>query len=83
MVNYLTHCVSLCVEGKLWTAPEILLEKKPAPKGSQKGDVFSYGIILQEIFLRDSPYPTSILSAEGRYMATDHSTTIILIKHDI
>ncbi|XP_072020667.1 atrial natriuretic peptide receptor 1-like [Amphiura filiformis] len=50
--------------GKLWTAPEILLQEKPPPKGTLKGDVYSYGIILQEIFLRDSPYPTSILSAE-------------------
>ncbi|XP_033748554.1 atrial natriuretic peptide receptor 2-like [Pecten maximus] len=40
----------------LWTSPELLrLQKRPS-KGSQKGDIFSYGIILQEVFLRVAPY---------------------------
>jgi len=42
--------------GLLWTSPELVrLEKRP-PKGTQKGDVYSFGIILQEIFLRCNPY---------------------------
>lgn len=41
--------------GLLWRAPEHLEELKTASK-SQQGDVYSYGIILQEILLRDVPY---------------------------
>lgn len=33
-----------------WTAPEIL--RNPKTLGSQKGDVYSFGIILYEIFSR-------------------------------
>ncbi|KAI8520096.1 hypothetical protein Bbelb_033530 [Branchiostoma belcheri] len=42
----------------LWTAPEHLREpvETARKKGSQKGDVYSFGIILQEIFVRGAPY---------------------------
>ena len=53
------------IQGQLWTAPELLRAKVPPSKGTQKGDVFSYAIILQEIFMRDSPYPSTTFSAEG------------------
>ncbi|CAJ0945760.1 unnamed protein product [Ranitomeya imitator] len=41
---------------KLWTAPEILRLESPSPQGSQKGDVYSFGIILQEIALRNGVF---------------------------
>ncbi|BFZ18932.1 hypothetical protein BsWGS_21971 [Bradybaena similaris] len=40
----------------LWTAPEILRMLKRPHKGTQKGDVYSFAIILQEILLRSYPY---------------------------
>lgn len=37
---------------RLWVAPELLRMEAPPPQGSQKGDVYSFGIILQEVALR-------------------------------
>ena len=50
----------------LWTAPELLREGKERPfYGTQKGDVFSYGIILQEIVYRVMPYFIDMETPKG------------------
>ncbi|CAD5112906.1 DgyrCDS2113 [Dimorphilus gyrociliatus] len=45
-------------EALLWSAPEILRESncKYPLASSQKGDVYSFGIIIQEIILRGCPF---------------------------
>ena len=48
----------------LWTAPEILRMTSWCP-GTQKGDVYSFGIILQEILIRGCPFETYDLDTEG------------------
>ncbi|XP_027052498.1 atrial natriuretic peptide receptor 1-like [Pocillopora damicornis] len=40
----------------LWCAPEHISDGEMDHRGSQKGDVYSYGIILQEIAIRKPPY---------------------------
>ncbi len=44
------------IKARLWTAPELLRDPNPPAAGTMKGDVYSYGIILQEIQLRNGPF---------------------------
>lgn len=41
---------------KLWTAPELQRCATPPPKGTQQGDVYSFGVILHEIALRKGTF---------------------------
>ena len=44
-------------KNKLWWPPELLRDTDKAfPKGTQKGDVYAFGIILYEIYGRNGPY---------------------------
>ena len=45
-----------CAKRLLWKAPELLRNHNPPPRGTQKGDVFSFGIILYEIIGRKGPW---------------------------
>jgi hypothetical protein len=40
----------------LWTAPELLRLKTIPINGTQKGDVYSFAIIVQEIAYRAPPF---------------------------
>ena len=41
---------------QLWTAPELLRITTRPINGTQKADVYSFAIILQEILFRATPY---------------------------
>jgi hypothetical protein len=45
-----------CSKRLLWKAPELLRNHNPPLRGTQKGDVFSFGIILYEIIGRKGPW---------------------------
>ncbi|XP_010220028.1 PREDICTED: retinal guanylyl cyclase 2 [Tinamus guttatus] len=51
-------------EELLWTAPELLRDPDMCRKGTFKGDIYSFAIILQEVVVRGPPYCTSDLTAE-------------------
>ncbi|KAL1498196.1 hypothetical protein ABEB36_009033 [Hypothenemus hampei] len=52
----------------LWRAPELLRMENRPPRGTQKGDVYSFGIVLYEMIGRSGPWgniamePTAIIS---------------------
>ena len=50
----------------LWVAPELLrMSGAASTGGTGKGDVYSFGIMLQEILFRNSPFFDSDIPAEG------------------
>nr|XP_045002057.1 guanylate cyclase D-like [Jaculus jaculus] len=51
-------------EELLWTAPELLRGPRVPGRGTFKGDIFSLGIILQEVLTWGPPYCSLGLSAE-------------------
>ncbi|XP_056154020.1 atrial natriuretic peptide receptor 1 [Lampris incognitus] len=66
-----------CYARKMWTAPELLRAECPPLCGTQKGDIYSFGIILQELALlkgvfylhSESPTPKEVVErvAVGRW----------------
>ena len=65
----------------LWTAPELLQGTANNPTttaGTQKGDVYSFGIIMQEIILRQGPFSVHdvTLDASGRDQLVLHDVTL-------
>ena len=46
-------------------APELLRDPSAPPRGTQKGDIYSFAIILQECHTRRGPWSDVDLSCEG------------------
>ena len=53
----------------MWTAPELLREDvDQRVRGSQRGDIYSFGILMYEILCRNGPYGDCHLSPQGRQL---------------
>ncbi|OWA52554.1 Atrial natriuretic peptide receptor 1 [Hypsibius exemplaris] len=58
----------------LWRAPELL--RRPVLSGTQKGDVYSFGILLQQLILRSAPYESSIEAQRVDYLT--HAKDLVM-----
>lgn len=56
---------SLVISELLWTAPELLRQSALRKRGTQPGDVYSFGIIMQEVVVRGEPFCMLALTPEG------------------
>ena len=53
--------------GMMWTAPELMRMGKDAPtRGTQKGDVYSFAIICQELVTRSGPFDMACYHTEPK-----------------
>lgn len=52
-------------KGLLWRSPELLRLNDPPKRGTQKGDTYSFAIIVQEFHTREGPWSTSYLESKG------------------
>ena len=63
----------------LWTAPENITSDHRRPGGSREGDVYSFGIILHEIFYRLGPFAGwEDLTAKGEKLLLQIQTVRLL-----
>ena len=74
-MNRISHVSEL-----LWTAPELLRDPEPPPKGTAKGDVYAYAIILQEISLRTGPYGDMNIEPAGKTLHDDALKFDLLVR---
>lgn len=62
-----------------WTAPEFLRDLANSRKGTFKGDVYGFSIILQEVVVRGPPYCMLGLPPEGVYSSQNTQTMSYLL----
>ena len=55
----------ICLTGLLYKAPELLRDPYAPPQGTQKGDVYSFALVLFEIHGRSGPWGPTIHTPRG------------------
>lgn len=61
--------IVILISALMWRAPELMRTLQSTSRGSQKGDVYAFGIILFEILGREGPWgsPEPCLKCESIY----------------
>jgi hypothetical protein len=54
---------------QLWRAPELLRQPNMYGRGAQKGDVYSFAIILHELVTKGFPWGYMELSPKGKRLS--------------
>eukprot|EP00095_Tigriopus_kingsejongensis_P003488 maker-scaffold378_size191342-snap-gene-0.22 protein:Tk03488 transcript:maker-scaffold378_size191342-snap-gene-0.22-mRNA-1 annotation:"guanylate cyclase 32e-like" len=67
----------------LWKAPELLNNDKSPLRGTQKGDIYSFGIILFEIYGRQGPYGDTVLAATEIIEKVKNPDGVTLMRPDM
>jgi len=68
---------------QLWTAPELLRMTTRPINGTQKADVYSFAIILQEVMFREEPYFIDIDPPQCKGHSYNFVFYTTLILHEV
>lgn len=63
------------IKRMLYRAPEFLRDPSPPARGSQKGDVYSFAIVLYEIIGRQGPWGRTNMDAHGEFPVSKRNYT--------
>lgn len=58
---------------QLWRAPELIRLTNPPPRGTQKGDIYSFGLVLYQVVSRRGPWSQCTLSDKGVHNIPYHN----------
>jgi len=72
--------ISSALRVLLWRAPELLRAPMPA-NGTQRGDVYSVGIVIQQLMQRRGPYERNDTEFEHPDAAGNSQLSVCLFLH--